>query len=62
MTYTGTMPVALRRGKFRFLVGGAHISGHIHGKRATGAAGPLSYRTNGYLCAMPRVKWSARAK
>jgi hypothetical protein len=58
----GSAPAAVHRGAFRVLVGGTSISGHIHGKRAVGTAGPLSYKTNGYVCAMPRVRWSARAK
>ncbi len=59
---TGSAPAAVHRGAFRVLVGGTSISGHVHGKRAAGTAGPLSYKTNGYVCAMPRVRWSARAK
>lgn len=59
---SGSAPAAVHRGAFRVLVGGTSISGHIHGRRAAGTAGPLSYNTNGYVCAMPRVRWSARAK
>jgi hypothetical protein len=58
----GASPVAVRRGKFHLVTQGVRISGRIRGKRSAGTAGPLSYKTNGYVCTMPRVRWSASAR